>query len=802
MSAAPQLRTGLSAADAARRLATDGTNEIARAQGTPAWRMLLAQFASPLVLLLVGACMLSVLLREVVDAIAIAAIVVVNGLIGFYQEYSAQNAVLALRAMTAPRARVLRDGHAAVVASSEVVRGDLLLLEAGDVVAADAQIVEAHALATNEAALTGESLPVDKSTEPSLPDALLGDRHDRVFLGTSVTAGTGLAEVVATGMATELGRIAHLLESAEEEITPLQRQLAKVGGSLLWMCLGIVGLVVVLELWQGSPWMEVVLIAVPLAVAAVPEGLPAVVTIALSVGVQRMAARNVLVRRLPAVETLGSATVICTDKTGTLTTGAMAVRELWGENHDALLAAAVACCDAEIRGEDATGDPTEVAILRAAFARGIERNEARNPRREVHPFDSERKRMSILRDDGILYVKGAPDLLLPLCSAGGQSALRANADLASRGLRVLAVATGRGSEEKNLTLLGLVGMADPPRTEAIEAIAHARRAGVTTVMITGDHPVTAVAIAREMGIVLPDEDPSERVHARVTPEQKLTIVRSWKARGAVVAMTGDGVNDAPALKEAHIGIAMGKGGTEVTREAADLVLADDNFASIVAAIREGRGIWDNIQKTVVYLLAGNLGELVLMFAAIVLGLPVPLLPLHILWVNLVTDGLPALALVMDPAAEDVLDRPPRKPGASMLRGAEWGFVVWTGLLQASVVLGVYAWSLRNERIEVARNLAFSVLVFVELFRAFAARHPDRTFWEVGAFTNMRLLAVVVGSGALQLALHHVPAIQRLFHVAPLTLEDCALSVGLGLVPVTILEVTKLVRRALASKGRS
>ena len=802
MSAAPDLRTGLSTAEAARRLAADGPNEIARADGTPAWRMLLAQFASPLVLLLVAACVVSVVLDEVVDAIAIASIVAINGLIGFYQEYSAQNAVLALRAMTAPRARVLRDGHAMVVASSEVVRGDLLFLEAGDVVAADAQIVEAHVLATNEAALTGESLPVDKSTDPSPSDAALGDRHDRVFLGTSVTAGTGLAEVVATGMGTELGRIANLLESAEEEDTPLQRQLAKVGGSLLWMCLGIVGVVAVLELWQGSSWMEVVLIAVPLAVAAVPEGLPAVVTIALSVGVQRMAARNVLVRRLPAVETLGSATVICTDKTGTLTTGAMAVRELWGEDHDTLLAAAVACCDAEIVGEDATGDPTAVAILRAGFARGIERDEARNPRREVHPFDSERKRMSILRTDGVLYVKGAPDLLLPLCNVGTTSAHQANAELASRGLRVLAVATGRGSEEKDLTLLGLVGIADPPRTEAIEAIADARRAGVTTVMITGDHPVTAVAIAREMGIVLPHEDPSERVHARVTPEQKLQIVRSWKARGAVVAMTGDGVNDAPALMEAHIGIAMGKGGTEVTREAADLVLADDNFASIVAAIREGRGIWDNIQKTVVYLLSGNLGELVLMFTATVLGLPVPLLPLHILWVNLATDGLPALALVMDPAAKDVLERPPRMPGASMLRRREWAFVVWTGLLQAAVVLGAYAWSLRTEGVDVARNLAFSVLVFVELFRAFAARHPEQTFWEVGALTNVRLLAVVLGSGAVQVALHHVPAIQRLFHVAPLTLADCALSIGLGLVPVTILELTKLVRRALASKGRS
>lgn len=787
---------GLSSQEAGRRLTEVGPNEIRRSAGTPIGRLLGRQFASPLVGLLLIACVVSASIGEGLDAAAIAAIVALNGLIGFYQEYSAQNAVLALRAMTAPRATVVRDGRATVVPASEVVPGDLLQLEAGDLVAADARLVDAAALAVNEAALTGESLPVDKGVEATPVDAPLAERTDHVFLGTAVTAGTGRAEVVATGMATQLGHIAGLLDRAEESATPLQRQLERIGRSLLWLCLAIVVLVAIAGLAKGEPWLDVVLMAVPLAVAAVPEGLPAVVTIALSVGVQRMAAQNVLVRRLPAVETLGSATVICTDKTGTLTTGEMAVREVWGPDPRGVIAAAAACSDAEIDGDRSVGDPTEVALLREAFVQGITRAaiEADNPRRAVHPFDSLRKRMSILRADGWLYVKGAVDLLLPLCATGTDGAHRANAELGSRGLRVLAVARGRGPAEQDLELLGLVGLQDPPRTEAIAAIAAARSAGVTTVMITGDHPVTALAIAREMGIVRPGEPAEERVHARVTPEDKLRIVRSWKERGAVVAMTGDGVNDAPALREAHIGIAMGRGGTEVTREAADMVLADDNFASIVAAIREGRGIWDNIRKTVVYLLGGNLGELLTVLGATVLGLPIPLLPIHLLWVNLATDGLPALALVMDPASSDVLDRPPLRPGSPMLGRAEWVSVGAMGVLQAAVVLAIFAWAYRAEGLDTARNMAFSTIVFVELFRAFSARSPTRTFFEVGALTNLRLLAVVSGSAALQVAMHHVPAVQRLFHVTPLTLADCLVAIGLGLVPVTVVELAKLVRR--------
>ncbi len=791
---------GLESEEAARRFATFGPNELRRVRPPTALAILLRQLRGLMTWLLVGAALVSGVVGEVVDAVAIGAIVVLNALVGFFQEYRAEQAMQALRAMTAPRARVLRDGRAVVRPAAEIVPGDVLLLEAGDVVAADARLLEAHALLTNEAPLTGESAPVEKRTEPPAAGAPLAERHDRVFAGTAVVAGSAAAEVFATGMGTELGKIAQLLSSAEEGATPLQQRLAKVGRTLAALCVGVVVVVAALGAVRGEPPFALLVSAVSLAVAAVPEGLTAIVTVALAVGVQRMAARHVLVRKLPAVETLGSATVVCTDKTGTLTTGRMVVRELRTTDERRLLEAATACCDAELGagGVEGSGDPTELAILAAAAPRGLHREELERarPRVTVQPFDAERRRMSILRSDGALYVKGAVESLLPLCASGTEGIVEANAAMASRGLRVLAVAVGRGAEERELAMLGLVGIADPPRPEAIEAIAAARRAGVRTVMITGDHPVTARAIATELGLLRAGEDPSEVVHARATPEDKIRIVRGWKSRGAVVAMTGDGVNDAPALREANIGIAMGRTGTEVTREAADMILANDDFASIVAAIREGRGIFENIRKTLVYLLAGNAAELLVMLGAAMAGLPLPLLPLHLLWVNLVTDGLPALALVVDPAAPDTLERPPRPPAEPMLRRREWTTVVATGLLQAVVTLSVFAWAHEARGLAEARNLAFSVLVFGEVLRAFAARSPDRIFWEVGALSNLRLLAVVAGSLLLQLGLHHSPLAQRLFELGPLSLFDCALSLVLGLVPVTVLEVWKLVRRRL------
>jgi Ca2+-transporting ATPase len=791
--------SGLTAAEAARRLHEVGPNELRREASTPAWRLLLAQFTSPVVGLLVIACGVSAALGEWIDAAAIGAIVVLNAIVGFVQEHRAERAILALRAMTAPRARVLRDGASVVVPATEVVPGDRLVLEAGDVVAADAEVHDAHALATGEAPLTGESAPVDKRPGALPPDTPLAERRDMVFMGTSVVRGSGSARVVATGMRTELGKIAHMLAGVTHEATPLQRQLARVSRTLMIACAAIVVAVAATGLVRGVATFEVFMSAVSLAVAAVPEGLPAVVTIALAVGVQRMAARKALVRRLPAVETLGCATVICTDKTGTLTTGVMVVRRLWGPDEARLLAAAAACCDAELgQGDrDGVGDPTELALLAAAAERGIRRAdiERDNPRVDVEPFDPERKRMSIRRADGVLYVKGAVEVVLERCAGAPDDAQEAAARLSGAGLRVLAVAVGTGPEEQALELLGLVGIADPPRPEAIEAIARARAAGIRTVMITGDHPATAAAIARELGLLAAGEPPDGLVHARASPEDKLRIVRDWKARGAVVAMTGDGVNDAPALREAHIGVAMGKTGTEVTREAADIVLADDNFATIVAAIREGRGIFDNIRKTLVYLLTGNAAELALMLSAALLGLPLPLLPLHLLWINLVTDGLPALALVVDPVAPDVLDRPPRRPDEPMLGRPQWLTVVLTGALETAVVLATYVWALRSRDVVAARDLAFTTLVFCELLRAFAARSRDLSIVAVGLATNLRLLAVVLVSLALQLAIHYIPAARRVFQLSDLAPSDCALTLALGLVPMTAIELTKWVRRA-------
>ena len=790
---------GLTTTVARQRLLEVGPNEIAREKETSRWVLLASQFASPLVWLLLAASAISGFLGDLIDAIAIAVILVINALVGFFQEFRAGRAIAALRSMTAPRARVERDGRALMVPALEVVPGDLLLLEAGDVVAADARLLEAHALTTNEAPLTGESLSVEKSTAQVPADAPLADRHDRVFMGTSVSTGVARALVFATGMSTELGRVAHLLATTKETETPLQGRLRRLGRSLLVLCGAIVGLVALLGLVRGVPLMEVFLSAVSLAVAAVPEGLPAIVTIALAIGVRRMASRNVLVRKLPAVETLGCATVICTDKTGTLTSGRMAVRELWGPDQEALIAAAAACCDAQLGPDEqgGSGDPTELAILRAAAEHGIlrEQIETSNPRVAVTPFDSQRKRMSIQRHDGALYVKGALEVIVALSVDGTAGATEAAHQMAARGLRVLAVAVGDGPAEERLHTLGLIGIADPPRPEAIEAIAAARQAGIRTVMITGDHPATASAIAREMGILDQGEgDDVEVVHARATPEDKLKVVRAWKSRGEIVAMTGDGVNDAPALREAHIGIAMGRSGTAVTREAADIVLADDNFASIVAGIREGRGIFDNIRKSLLYLLGGNAGELALMLGAAIVGLPAPLLPLQILWINLVTDGFPALALVMDPPDRDTLVRPPRRPDEPMLGRSEWALIVQTGLALAATTFGVFAWARAHRSVQEARTLTFATLVFGHVVMSLAFRSKDRTLWEIGPLTNLRLVAVVALSTVAQASIMLTSVGRRLFQIADLSPGSLGIAALCALAPITFLEVAKLARR--------
>jgi Ca2+-transporting ATPase len=781
--------SGLSSHEAAQRLKQHGPNEIRQEKSRAPWVLLAEQFKSSLVLILIFACVLSAVLGEWIEAVAIAAILVLNALIGFFQEYRAENAVLALKNMTAPRAMVVREGKQTVIPARDVVPGDTLVLEAGDIVAADAKIEEASRLQVNEAVLTGESLPVEK------------DRSGSVFMGTAVATGTARAEVVSTGMGTELGKIAHLITTAESSLTPLQVQLAHVGRMLLGVCLVVVGIVLVLGIVHGRPWLELVIFAVSLAVAAVPEGLPAIVTVALALGVQRMAARNALIRKLPSVETLGSVSVICTDKTGTLTTGNMRVREISGDRHKEVIFAATACCDAELSpdGTTGTGDPTEIAILIAANERGIVRQEIEKSRSRVavEPFDSVRKRMSIFRQDGLLYVKGAFESVVPLCGLAGETLTRAkeeSEDMTSRGLRVLAVAVGKSREERNLSYLGLIGIADPPRTEAMRAIAEARAAGITPIMITGDHPTTAAAIARELGLVRDSETVEGRVYARATPEDKLMLVRAWKEKGAIVAMTGDGVNDAPALREAHIGVAMGKNGTEVTRQSADLILADDNFATIIEAVREGRGVYQNIRKAVVYLLTGNFSELMAVLGASVLGLPIPFLASHLLWINLVTDSLPALALIADPVSPDVMKRPPRASGENLLGKSEWIRIGSLGGFEALLVLGLYLYVLRTSGVEQARNLAFTTLVFSQLWRAFGARSQHRVFFEVGVFNNLWLLGVVAITVCLQLSLHYLPFAQEIFGLMPLTAEELLCLVPYSMVPITLVEMIKLVRR--------
>jgi Ca2+-transporting ATPase len=862
--------SGLSPEEAARRLAANGANELARGPAVRPLAILARQFESLVVAILLAASAISLALGEIVDGAAIAAIVALNATIGVVQELRAERSLAALAGLSAPRARVVRAGRSSIVPAREVVRGDVLLLEAGDLVAADARLLAAAALRTGEAALTGESEPAEKSVAPLPVEAPLADRRNLVFLGTSVAAGTGRAVAVATGMDTEVGRIAQLAAGASRDATPLQRELDAVGRRLIAACLAIVAVVFALGYARGVAPFELFLGAVSLAVAAVPEGLPAVVTVSLALGVERMARRGALIRSLPAVETLGAAQVICTDKTGTLTVGSMTVRRLHtasggyaiedptnaldggiacdeGRADDAalrdLLHACAACNDAEIAaGAPPIGDPTESALLVAAAQRGERREaiEQAEPRLRTIPFDSDRRRMTIVRrraGRARSYVKGAPEELLARCTRARIGAADAPLDaeglgslqstclrLAANGLRVLAVAEREledpddpGAEEE-LTFLGFAGLQDPPRAGVRAAVARCREAGIRTVMITGDHRETAAAIAREIGVLgakdeavsgreldaLDDVELAERVEriavfARVSPEHKLRIVRAWKSRGAVVAMTGDGVNDAPALREAAIGVAMGKGGTEAAKEAADMVLTDDDFTSIVAAVEEGRGVFDNVAKTLAYLLAGNAAELATVLGATLLGFPLPLLPIQLLWINLVTDGLPALALATDPIAADALRRPPRPRGSRLLDRARIADVLTAASATAAAALAVFAFELgARGDLAGARDAAFSTLVFAELLRAFGARSETRFAHEVGLTTNLRLVAVVVASIALQIAAHHFTPLVRLFGTHPATLADYGLWILVGALPLATIEARKAWRRRHAN----
>lgn len=865
---------GLDEAEAARRLETHGANALREARGPRPLAILAGQFKSLIVWILIGAAAVSEFLGEWVDFSAILAIVVLNALIGFYQEFNAERSLAALRRMTAPRCRVRRGGKSLLVEALAVVPGDILEVEAGDLVAADARIVEAASLKAVESALTGESEPVRKDPA-SLPsgEVPLGDRTNMLFAGTSVATGTGLAVAVATGMKTELGRIARLIQEASaEEETPLQRRLAAFGKILVWASLGIVGLVFVLGWLRRIPLLELFITSVSLAVAAVPEGLPAVVTIALAVGVQRMARRRSLIRRLASVETLGSTNVICSDKTGTLTVGEMTVRTLYvdgseravtGEGYAPegsigdgtgakslrrLLEVFVGCNGARLSEENGAwktlGDPTEGALLAVGAKGGVRQEtlETEQPKVREHPFDSDRKRMSVVRrapgGRHRALVKGAPDTLLERCSAiledgavrplseaDRKTILKANEAMADRALRVLAAAYKETEGpipaetdlvERDLVFIGLAGMQDPPRSEAREAVSLCQSAGIRVVMITGDHPKTGLAIARELGIArtgdealaglemdrLSDEALAARlertsVYARVTAAHKLRIVRAWKERGAVVAMTGDGVNDAPAIKGADIGVAMGRTGTEVTKEASDMVVTDDNFASIVAAVEEGRGIYDNIRKTLLYLLSGNAGELLVMLACVLGGVPIPLLPIHLLWINLVTDGLPALCLATDPIDPDVMRRLPRRRTDSLTDRKFLKTMVLTGLLTGGVTLAVYLWVLPREGLAAARSQAFSTLVLAELLRAFGCRSETRPVWRAGGLSNLRLAAVVVASIAFQIWSHHEPFLGRFFGIPRMTWTDCARLLAVSAIPLWVLELRKVFARSFS-----
>jgi Ca2+-transporting ATPase len=829
---------GLDPGTAAERLERDGPNELRAQPKVPLWKLVLRQFESPLVLILVVAAVVSGVLGDLPDAIAIAVIVLLNAVIGFAQEQRAEQAMNALRSMTAPRATVRRGGERRVIPASEVVVGDRLVLEAGDVVAADARICAAYVLSVNEAVLTGESLPVEKqiqAPDEPIPEAL-AERRGFVFMGTAVAGGSGEAVVEATGMQTEIGRIAELLSAESDSVTPLQRRLAGVGRLLLGVCVGLVACVAGLGLLRGMGWEELFMSSVSLGVAAVPEGLPALITIALALGMQRMAARKLLVRRLAAVETLGSVTVICTDKTGTLTTGVMEVRELWtfdAVDEHTLLFAAAACCDAELghaddgldgdagleqsRARD-SGDTTELALLRAAQKRGIARAhiEREHPRLEVTPFSPERRMMSIVRagqggSEPTVWVKGAVESLserLNASAAKFRVELLAQAEImAANGLRVLAIARGRGHEELELELLGLIGLADPPRASARAAIANARAAGVRTVMITGDHPVTADAIARELGLIerhTPPHEARQLVRARTTAAQKTDIVRELRASGEVVAMTGDGVNDAPAIREADVGLAMGGSATEVTREASDIVLTDEDLSGVLMAIGEGRVIYANIRKTIVYLLSGNFSELLIMLVAAALGFPFPLLPLQLLWINLVNETLPGLALIIDPPEDDVLEQPPRDPKAPLLGRREWVFISATAVLQALVGFGMYWWALEldGRSLAEARSLAFMTVVCSGLLRAFAYRSETKLLWQVGALRNLVLAAVVFGSLAVQVGLVHLAPARTLFGLEALSWAELGLVGLVSLIPVSVLELGKvfLQLRARARRG--
>ena len=847
---------GLAGAEAEERLGRYGPNVLEERKRPGLVVRFLAQLKDPMILVLLGAAGLSLWAgggEDWVDAVIILVIVLVNACISIAQENSAEKALEALRRMSAPMARVVRDGTERRVEAAGLVPGDIILLEAGDMVPADARILDSAGLKADESAMTGESLPSDKGPADGLAgDLPLGDRHNMLLSSTVITNGRARAVVTATGMDTEVGRIAGMILDSGEGETPLQRKMAEISKTLSFACLCVCAVLFGVGMLLHKEILDMFLTAVALAVAAIPEGLPAIVTIVLALGVQRMAKRGAIVKKLPAVETLGCAGVICSDKTGTLTQNKMTVTQVWtprGGDRAAVLTVGSLCSDAALARDKgrrrAVGDPTEAAVVEAALKEGLDKDALERdwPRRGEVPFDSERKRMSTVhrRPDGgfRVCVKGAPDVLLSLCRRlpGGapltdsvrRDIAARNADMAAQALWVLGVAyknlemlpreMSAAALEQDLTFAGLVGMMDPPRPEVKGAVAQCHAAGIRPVMITGDHKLTAVAVARELDIFRPgdlaitgadlDFMPQEMleqevekfaVYARVSPEHKMRIVKAWQARGKVVAMTGDGVNDAPALKAADIGCAMGVAGTDVAKGASDMILTDDNFATIVSAVEQGRGIYANIKKAIHYLLSCNIGEMLTIFLATALDFrQMPLVPVQLLWLNLVTDSLPALALGVEPVEKNVMEHRPRDAGEKLFAGGFAWRLCWQGcmvglLTLCAFFLGQYIIPGPSAPSAAANTMAFATLTICQLFHAFDVRSEEESLLKTGIFSNKAMNKAFLAGMAMQLAVLCLPPLQGIFSTVPLGGAQWGAVLGLAAAPVAVCELTKAVSR--------
>ena len=814
---------GLSTELAGKKLQENGKNELQSKTKTSPLKLFLHQFADVMIVVLLAAAVISFFIGEAADTIVIVFIVVLNAVIGFIQEYRAGKAMEALQQMAAPSSKVLRNGSTTEIQSSELVPGDIVLLEAGNMIPADLRFLEAESIKINEASLTGESNTVDKQTEPLAETELpLGDRTNMAFKGTLLTNGRGKGIVVATGMQTELGKIAGMLDSAQSE-TPLQRRLNSFSKKLTFIVIGLCAALFFVGYLRGEPFNRMLLTAISLAVAAIPEALPAVITVSLALGARRLAKQEALIRKLYAVETLGSVTYICTDKTGTLTRNEMKVEKVWHtpESSEALLLQAMSLNHDVIEKDGKpSGEATELALV----AHAGEQDQLERVK-EI-PFDSNRKAMTTIHKtpDGYLVItKGASEYLSSISAGKAQQEIKAQEEaFASEGMRVIAYATKELKElpnnitpeniEKDLNFMGIAGLIDPPREEAKQAIRECKQAGIVPVMITGDHPLTAAAIARQLGIVAHESDkiitgaelekfPTEKikgeveqikVYARVSPEQKFNIVTALQENNQFVSMTGDGVNDAPALKQANIGVAMGITGTDVTKEAAHMILLNDNFATIVKAVREGRRIYDNIRKFIKYILTGNTAEIWSIFLAPLLGLPIPLLPVHILWVNLVTDGLPAIALAAEAPEKHIMQRPPRDPDENIFAQGLGVHVLWVGIFIGLITIGAQWYALEHGLHW--QTIAFSVLCFCQLWHVMSIRSETRSVFKLGLRGNIPLLLSVAGTLLLQLGVIYIPFLNAFFHTEPLTLNELLFTLGVsGLVMVAV-EVEKAVRR--------